>query len=274
MVGHATVITNVQAGGAALSAGMAQFGPALAVANNFSPAKLKQFAGTMALTKLTSALTSSIPFLRIPTMTQGGMIRLGIASTINEFTARLGSIGIDASGVISDLQRGELQSMKNRINRIRQTAKSPGDFLKALKQNGITSIIDGASSIFVDANGRKIIDFSKGLGSVSHQLLLAANLGTTANIIRNLIGVQISDNQLAALVSLANQVGVDNFSKSRTLAEVNAGNYAGVPSAMMEFTEVSQSPGTVATTRDDYVQRRGENSITLDCSSARHSIIT
>jgi len=236
--------------------GAAKFGIPLAVSNNFSPAKTKQFLGTFALTKISAGLGASIPTIRIPTISPGGLIRLGISGTISELTARLGSIGVDAAGAISDLQRGELQSMKNRINRIKQTVNSPKDFIAALKQNGITSIVDGASSIFVDANGRKIIDFSKGLGSISHQLLLGANLGTTANIIRNLIGVPISDNQFGALVSLANHIGIDNFSKSKTLAVLNNGNYAAVPNSMMEFTQGSYGAGNIVTTRDDYVQRR------------------
>lgn len=245
-----------QAGTGYTGSGLPQFGIPLAVANNFGPAATKQFLGTAALSNIASALGSSIPILRSPTVTAGGVIRLGIQGTLSEFSARLGSIGVDAAGAISDLQRGELQSMKNRINRIRQTARSPDDFLKTLKQEGIQSIVDGAGTIFVDANGRKIIDFNKGLGSISHQLILAANLGTVANVIRNLTGVPISDNQLGALVSFADHVGTDNYARSRALTELNAGNYAGVPNAMMEFNQGSYGRDTGAVRRDDYVQRR------------------
>ena len=236
--------------------GLPQFGIPLAVANNFSPAAAKQFLGTAALSNIANALGSSIPILRSPTVTASGMIRIGIQGTLSEFSARLGSIGVDAAGAISDLQRGELQSMKNRINRIRQTARSPSDFLKALKQAGIQSVVDGAGTIFVDANGRKIIDFNKGLGSISHQLLLAANLGTTANIIRNLTGIPISDNQLGALVSFADHIGPDNYARSRVLTELNAGNYASVPNAMMEYNQGSYGDSNESVQRADYVQRR------------------
>lgn len=236
--------------------GLPQFGIPLAVANNFAPAASKQFLGTAALSRVAGALGASIPVLRSPTTTASGMIRIGIQGTLSEFSARLGSIGIDAAGAISDLQRGELQSMKNRINRIRQTARSPSEFLKVLKQNGIQSIVDGAGTIFVDRNGRKIIDFNKGLGSISHQLILAANLGTVANVIRNLTGIPISDNQLGALVSFADHIGTDNFAKSKALTELNAGNYAGVPQAMMEYNQGSYGASNSSIQRDDYVQRR------------------
>ena len=223
------------------------------VSNNFAPAQQKQLSGALQQ-RLTNQLSSSIPSVRNPVTTVGNSTVLGVNNKISEYTARIKRVGIDTSGIPSDLQRGDMRAFSNKIGNLQRLAKSPKEFQESLKSQGIISIRDGASNIFVDKQGRKIIDFRSGLGGASSQLLTAAKLGTTANMVTRTVGVPISDNQLSALTSFADHIGPNNFSKSSALRVLNSGNYKDVPNAMMEFT--SNNVSGVTETRPDYVQRR------------------
>jgi hypothetical protein len=219
--------------------GTPQYGPVSGLTSNFSTAASKDFANSNAFSNLITALTSSIPKVEMTSTNPFGAAMVGILGKLSEYNASISTVGLDINGAIGDLQQGELSRFMGRINDIRRRFTSFDEVIEAAKRSGIIAFTDGLSDIFVDSQGRRIIDFSKGLGSISNQLLARANLGTTANIISRFIGVPISDNQLAALVSLANHIGTDKFTQSRALTALNNGDYAAVPNLMLDYSSGS-----------------------------------
>lgn len=219
--------------------GTPQYGPVSGLTSNFSTAESKDFANSTAFSNLVTALTTSIPKVDTTARSPFGAAMVGILGKLSEYSASISTVGLDINGAIGDLKQGELSRFMGRINDIRNRFTNFSEVIEAAKRSGIIAFTDGLSDIFVDAQGRRIIDFSKGLGSISNQLLARANLGTTANIISRFIGVPISDNQLAALVSLASHIGTDKFTQSRALTVLNQGDYAAVPNLILDYSSGS-----------------------------------
>jgi uncharacterized protein (DUF2345 family) len=237
-------------------AGEPQYGPVSGLTSNFAPAQSKNFFSMIAASNITNALIAGIPNIKSPVSGLLGGSFLGVLGKIGEYEASIGSIGVDLSGALADLRAGELSRFYGTLMDIKRRVTSFDDLVAALKTTGIITLTDGLSNIFVDSQGRQIIDFSKGLGSIGTQLLTRANLGTTANIIRTFIGVPISDHQFAALVSLANHIGTDKFAKSRVLTELNNGNYDIVPSLFLDYSANIPDGSTDAYVDPAILQRR------------------
>lgn len=67
--------------------------------------------------------------------------------------------------------------------------------------------------------------------------LLRKDLDAFERAVENAVVVALNDNQFAALVSFAFNVGQGNFLKSTLLKKLNAGNYAAVPTELMKWTK-------------------------------------
>jgi len=67
--------------------------------------------------------------------------------------------------------------------------------------------------------------------------LLRQDLSRFEQAVERFVKVRLSDNQYAALVSFAFNVGVGAFERSTLLKRLNAGDYASVPAELMRWTK-------------------------------------
>lgn len=67
--------------------------------------------------------------------------------------------------------------------------------------------------------------------------LLYQDLAEFERVVDSSVKVNLTDNQFAALVSFAFNVGAANFNSSTLLKKLNAGNYAAVPSELAKWTK-------------------------------------
>jgi len=191
----------------------------------------------------------------------------GVVDSVNELQSRASEI----SGAVNDL-RTHADLLKGKVGDYREiydgvtgepmgsmgvTSKNFTAVKDALAEKQVDMVVDGPSLIFADRKtGNKIVDVSNGIGPVGQQLGLISRLGETKRLISDLITVEISDNQLLALVSFATHIGVDRFAKSELLLELNNGNYERVPTLMKRWRTGKVGPDSDVVVRQDYVQRR------------------
>lgn len=69
----------------------------------------------------------------------------------------------------------------------------------------------------------------KGITQLQADELLINDLGRAERSVRNLVKVELNDNQFSALVNLVYNIGSQNFAKSTLLRRLNDGDYAAVP---------------------------------------------
>jgi hypothetical protein len=131
----------------------------------------------------------------------------------------------------------------------------PDRLILEYKKSGI-DVISDADGVIYQTTTRTLVDFSQALGPTGLELITLASIKLVSNVVARMISVPVSDNQFAAMVSLATHIGVQNFANSAALSELNAGNYGAVPNAMMEFTQGIQGDGNIVVTKSDYTQRR------------------
>jgi lysozyme len=84
--------------------------------------------------------------------------------------------------------------------------------------------------------------YPNGLTMDQAETLLRNDLHATSLPVEGLVKVSVSDNQFAALVSFAFNVGVNNLRNSTLLRKLNAGDYAG---AAQEFAKWNKAGGKV-----------------------------
>ena len=86
--------------------------------------------------------------------------------------------------------------------------------------------------------------------------MTASDLVRTNNVVSQYVGnTQLSDNQMASLVLMADHIGVDKFQNSRTLQLVKANEYSKVPNSMLDFNKGTVGYSRRPTTRQDYIER-------------------
>ena len=226
------------------------------IASNFGPASAKKLQETLAIGTALTAATANIKPLMSPTKTPGGYKMISINKKMDDFSATVKQVGVDITGKPADISSGAIAGMRKDIASSMNTAKSGGDVMGNLQKKGIAVIKDGKSTIYQDASGNKLVDFSKGLGKTSNSLIAGAELNATADVVSGLVGgVQMSDNQFAATTLMANHVGTDNFKQSRTLKLIQGNNFAPVPNSMLDFNKGTVGNSGKVVTRQDYVQR-------------------
>ena len=126
-----------------------------------------------------------------------------------------------------------------------------------LSQKGIDLTVDGPSLIFTDRKkGMKVIDVSNGIGPVGTSIALKSELEKSKLGISELITVPVSGNQLLALTSFSQHIGINNFANSMLLIELNKGNYQDVPRYMKRWRTGKVGNESEVQVRQDYVQRR------------------
>lgn len=230
--------------------------PDKSIASNFGPASAKKLQETQAMGTALMAATSNIKPLMSPTKTPGGFKMISTSAKLNDFEATIKQVAVDIQGQRADISGAAIAGMRKDIASSMKGGQFGGDVIGDLKKKGISVIKDGKSTIYQDAQGNKLVDFSKGLGKTSNSLLTGANFNSTASVVGSLIGnVPMSDNQFAASVMMADHVGTDNFKESRALKFIKVMDYGAVPNSMLDFNKGSVGNGNKVVTRQDYIQR-------------------
>lgn len=114
----------------------------------------------------------------------------------------------------------------------------------------------GVSYIYIDRNGNKLVDFSRGIGPIGATLGLIVDLNETWNQIKGFISVEVSENQTMALTSFTWDIGVETFKRSNVLNVLNQGKYSEVPRYMQGWILLPAQPGGEAVRNAALVQRR------------------
>ena len=224
------------------------------ITNNFTQAKSK-VALTQGIGNLQSAMAATIPISRQIATTPRNNPKVGFGSEISGLSAKLQKVAFTQSGIPADLQNAQVKTISNLINSASQAyPNNPALREEALLGQGIRTIVDGASTIYIDKQGFKVVDFRNGMGNVSASMLQTAALMQTFDVVKQHINIPLSDNQMLAMVSYADHVGIENFAKSKALRALNAGLYQDVPNLLTEHSTLMQGGRPIF--QEDHFQRR------------------
>jgi hypothetical protein len=114
----------------------------------------------------------------------------------------------------------------------------------------------GVSYIYIDQNGNKLVDFSRGIGPIGATLGLVVDLNETWRSVRGFISVEVSENQTLALSSFALGIGTEAFKRSNVLQVLNQGKYSEVPRFMRGWVLLPPEPGAEPVRNAGLVERR------------------
>ena len=114
----------------------------------------------------------------------------------------------------------------------------------------------GVSYIYVDQQGNKLVDFSRGIGPIGRTLALVVDLNETWRSVRGFISVQVSENQTLALSSFAWGIGAETFKRCNVLQALNEGKYSEVPRFMQGWILLPAQPGGEPVRNAGLVERR------------------
>ena len=124
-----------------------------------------------------------------------------------------------------------------------------------LAKAGVHITRNGPNKVYTSDDGF-IVDTGGGIGAVANNLMTASDMIKTSNVVGQYVGkTQLSDNQMASLVLMADHIGVDKFSNSRTLQLVKANEYSKVPNSMLDFNKGTIGYSRRPKTRQDYIER-------------------
>jgi hypothetical protein len=223
------------------------------VQSNFGSAVTKP---STALLNTRTGLLNSIPVLTTPTTTLSGEIMIGVITVLSNQYTDTNQILLNLNGEFLDMRSPQSAQFLKTITEIQTTYGSDPDRIKLEYKKAGIDLISDADGVIYQTTTRTLVDFSQALGPTGLELITLASIKLVSNVVARMISVPVSDNQFAAMVSLATHIGVQNFANSAALSELNAGNYDAVPNAMMEFTQGIQGDGNIVVTKSDYIQRR------------------
>ena len=228
------------------------------VFNSIDLGNLKNLLSLNGLKDIAKSLNVVIPPIRFPVTNAQLDKIIGIAKQLREIEAQLRAFAIQGStGLPGELTDKEFSNMMDDIKNIMANAKTNEEALKNLEAAGYKLIQDGTGTIFEDANGNKIVDFSNGLGPIGTSLALLADLNKSFEDVKSKILAPLSNNQTLAMASFCTHIGVENFLNSDVLAALNELAYAEVPRLLMGWV-MGAPPGGVGDPvfRQDYYDRR------------------
>lgn len=236
--------------------GIPQFDNLSNIANNFKSAAQQKLLEITGLNNLVAGIKAAIPPIRFPTSNALAQKVIGVAKQLGELEAQLKQFAIDAAGLPMDLLDGAIGDMRGKISDALGSVKSFQELQDKLGELDISVIQDGASTIFQDKLGNKLVDISNGIGPIGETLGLAADLNQTYENVKGSIRVPLSENQTQAIASFANDIGEENFINSGVLQALNEGAYSEIPRLMQGWSLRSPRPGERAVFNDDMKARR------------------
>jgi hypothetical protein len=203
-----------------------------------------------------TGIQSVIPPIRFPTTTALSGKIIGLGTLISEQAARLQQFIIDATGKFLEFQSLVAQQLQSVIQQVGQLAADSTDYVAKLAERGISVIQDGASRIFQDALGNKLVDFSNGIGPVGASLGAIASIQETFDSVKSSIVVPLTQNQTLSIASFAQGVGPETFRSSNVLSALNEGKYSEVPRLMNGWVLGSSEPGGANVVQPSMVEKR------------------
>jgi GH24 family phage-related lysozyme (muramidase) len=231
--------------------------------NNFSTASEKKLLEISSIKNIIDGMKVAIPPIRFPTTNAVQQQIVGSIKQLKELEAQLRQFALDTLGLPADLNSDAFKNMRRAISAVIATASLGSAVIDELKKKGIGTTVDTTGSlIFKDTAGNILVDFSNGLGDVGDTLATAATLNQTHDIIKNVISVPLTNNQLLSLTSFASHIGEENFRNSNVVRALNEGKYDAVPRLMKTWSlgppigSMVPTPITQLVYREDYDQRR------------------
>lgn len=204
----------------ALLSGTPVYDQVLGIFNNFASmdaTKLLELAG---MGSVIAGIKAALPPIRFPTSNALMTKIIGLQKELSALQAQMEAFGMDALGFDLDMMSAEMKNMKGLINDAIATATDAQDLVNRLKKHGIEMPVDG-ESIFQDANGNKLVDFSGGIGPVGATLGLVGDMNKVYSTISSDIEVPLHDHGKLALTSFAQSIGTEAFANSRLRDYVN-----------------------------------------------------
>ena len=223
--------------------------------SNFSPAVNKKIEETQALGTAIAAVGAGVKPLQAPTMTPGNYKIIGSGRKISDLEAKTKKIAFTADKERIDSNSPQLGDLVKNIALIQAAEKTGADIRPMLAKAGVHITRNGPNKVYTSDDGF-IVDTGGGIGAVANNLMTASDMIKTSNVVGQYVGkTQLSDNQMASLVLMADHIGVDKFSNSRTLQLVKANEYSKVPNSMLDFNKGTIGYSRRPKTRQDYIER-------------------
>ena len=185
-------------------------------------------------------------------------------------------VGIEFITEYLDLDK--ISNMRSQITDAIAQATGSADLANLLSEKGITMIKDGPGTIFQDALGNKLIDFSSGLGPAGATLGLVGDLNSSFKTVQSAIETPLTQNETLAISNFTRAVGSENFLKSdvlkglNSLKDVTPGNtieYAvkkgNVLREMQSWVTAPSAPGEASTVQSGLQGMRRFEAILFQC---------
>ena len=211
----------LQGAGADLTGAIPSFEGLGDIAGNLQSVAELDLTSIQGLSGLVAGLQVALPPIRFPTSNALAQKVIGIGKQLSEMESQLSQFAIDALNLPMSLDLPEIANMKSKISQAVAMAQNGGDLGNLLSEQGITMFKDGAGTIFQDATGNKLVDFSAGIGPAGSTLGLVGDLNQSFSGIKGAIEAPLSGNETLAISNFARQIGTENFLKSDVLTGLN-----------------------------------------------------
>jgi hypothetical protein len=207
--------------GQGIQDGVAQFQNLSTMTNNFQTALSTSITGSLgALQAHLTGIQSMIPPIRFPTSNALEEIIVGAGTVIDQISAVRSQLALLASGALTALTDGAMSGLTGALNEISEIAQTSDEFNQLLGEAGITVSALGdpgglLNTVYTDAAGNQIIDFSNGLSDQAALALDAASLESTwQDVSQSFPDLPVTGNQATAIADFARDIGPEKFAQS------------------------------------------------------------
>lgn len=247
--------------GQGIQDGVAQFQNLSTMTNNFQTALSTSITGSLgSLQAHLTGIQSMIPPIRFPTSNALEEIILGVGTVIDQISAVRSQLALLASGALTALTDGAMSGLTGVLNEISEIAQTPDEFNQLLGESGITVSALGdpgglLNTVYTDAAGNQIIDFSNGLSDQAALALDAASLESTwQDVSQSFPDLPVTGNQAIAIADFARDIGPEKFARSNVAETLRLASTLDDPAAradvlsnvgkqMQQWSLVAPRPG-------------------------------
>ena len=201
--------------------GIPEFDQIPGISSEFTALMDMDFTSIQGLSGLLAGIQAAIPPIRFPTSNALSQKIIGIQKQLTELEAQLNQFALDALNLPAGLDTAAITDMKDKIKTATALAGAGGDFVSNLADQGIKAIADGAGTIFQDAAGNKLVDFTNGIGPVGATLGLAGDLTSSFESVKGAITSPLTGNEALAVSAFTNMVGAETALKSDVITGLN-----------------------------------------------------
>lgn len=251
------------------------YNPAVQVPSNWTRAQNKNLNRSLVSPNIAKALATSIPAVRSATLTPDKALLIGSTTRLNGLDADLKQIALGPQGERLSSSNADVAVLRDKVKKLNALSADtdPADIKKSYDLMGVSKVENVGIVTYMDKqSGISINDFTNAehLTDSQNIQLIRADFAATSTEVRSLISpvkpdgteLLVSDNQVAALTSMAMHIGVQGtdgntgLAGSKALALTNAGDFQKVPKAMLEFSYGPSVNGSTPQQRPDFYYRR------------------